>query len=70
MQVSTENFINSPAIYLEKARDSIVTIIKDGNPIAVLSRPIDTPIANNLLGLLKDSGINSKDDIRAMRTGA
>jgi len=70
MQVSAVDFIQSPAIYLDKVRESVVTIIKDGSPIAVLAKPTDTPLTDSLLGLLKDSGIQSKDDIKAMRTGA
>jgi len=50
--------------------DTVITIIKDGKPIAVLARPNYTPITDGLLGVLKGSGINSKDDIKAMRTGA
>ena len=69
MQVSSIDFINSPAIYLDKVKDSVVTIIKDGNPIAVLIKPQDTPIADSLLGLFKDLEIKDKDDIKAMRTG-
>ena len=69
MQVSAVDFIKSPALYLDRVRYSAVTIIKDGSPIAVLAKPDDTPIADSLLGLLKDSGIKSKEDIKAMRTG-
>jgi len=67
MQVSDVDFIKSPSIYLDKVRDSVVTIIKDGSPIAVLVKPSDTPITDSLLGLLKDSGIQDKEDIKAMR---
>jgi len=69
MQVSAIEFINSPAFYLDKVKDSVVTIIKDGSPIAVLAKPTDTPLADSLIGLLKDSSIKSKDDIKAMRMG-
>jgi len=74
MQVLAVDFINSPALYLDKVRDSAVTIIKDGSPIAMLVKPStapaeSTPISNRLLGVLKDSGINSEDDIKDMRLG-
>jgi len=69
MQVSVIDFIGSPALYLDKVRDSVVTIIKDGSPIAILAKPQSTPITDSLLGLLKDSGIKDKNDIKAMRTG-
>ena len=68
MQITANEFIKNPALYLDKAGNSAVTIVKDGRPIAVLTKPSDTPIANSLLGILKDSGIRSKDDIKAMRT--
>jgi len=59
---------------LDKVRESVVTIIKDGSPIAVLVRPSAdtaeiTPISNRLLGVLKDSGISNEDDIKNMRLG-
>lgn len=74
MQVSAVDFISSPATYLERVRDSAVTIIKDGSPIAVLVKPStspaeSTPISNRLLGVLKDSGIRNEDDIKDMRLG-
>ena len=67
MQVSAVDFIKSPSIYLDKVKESVVTIIKDGSPIAVLVKPEDTPITDSLLGLLKDSDIRDKQDIKAMR---
>ena len=70
MNVSAIDFIKSPSLYLEKVKDSAITIIQDGNPIAVLAKPDATPITDSLLGLLKDSGIKGKEDIREMRLGA
>jgi antitoxin (DNA-binding transcriptional repressor) of toxin-antitoxin stability system len=69
MRITTNEFIKRPALYLEKVSESNVTITKDGQPIAVLTKPNDTPITDSLLGLLKGSGIKSKDEIKAMRTG-
>ena len=69
MQVSAVDFISSPALYLDRVRDSVVTIMQDGNPIAVLVRPQSTPITDSLLGLFRDLDIDDKDDIKAMRTG-
>ena len=69
MQVTTNDFIKSPALYLGKAKDSVITIVDGGQTIAVLTKPSDTPISDSLLGLLKDSGINNKSDIKAMRSG-
>jgi trimethylamine:corrinoid methyltransferase-like protein len=42
---------------------------RDGAAIAVLAKPNYTPITDSLLGILKDSGINNADDIKAMRLG-
>ena len=69
MKVSAAEFIKSPALYLEKASEGAVSITKDGQTIAVLAKPSDTPITDSLLGILKDSGISSMGDIKAMRTG-
>ena len=69
MQVSTVDFIKSPAFYLDKIVDEPVDIIKDGYTIAVLEKPCGTPIADSLLGLLKDTGIKCADDIKAIRMG-
>jgi len=65
--VAVNEFIKSPALYLDKVRDSTVTIIKDGQAIAVLTKPSNTPIADSLLGLLKNSDIKNKDDIKTMK---
>ena len=67
MQVAVGEFIKSPTIYLGKVATESIQIIKDGQAIAVLVKPDNTPIANSLLGLLKDSGINCVDDIKAMK---
>jgi hypothetical protein len=69
MQVSAVDFIKTPSLYLDKVVDEPVDITKDGCTIAVLVRPKSTPITDSLLGLLKDSGINCADDIKAMRMG-
>ena len=69
MQVSDMDFIKSPAIYLDKVDTESVFITKNGNPIAVLTKPTDTPVADSLLGLLKDVNIKNTDDIKAMRLG-
>ena len=69
MQITAVEFIQSPAMYLDKVRDSVVTIIRDGIPIAVLAKPTDTPLTDSLLGLLKDSDVRTKEDIKVMRTG-
>ena len=70
MNVSAIDFVKSPSIYLEKVKDTTFTIIQDGSPIAVLAKPSATPITDSLLGLLKDSGIKDKEDIKEMRLGA
>ena len=67
MNVSAVDFIKSPSFYLESVKDNPITIIKDGNPIAILAKPSSTPITDSLLGLLKDSGVNCINDIRDMR---
>jgi len=65
MHVSVREFVESPALYLDKIEDGSVQIVKDGHTIAILSKPSSTPIADSLLGLLKDAGITSADDIKA-----
>ena len=69
MQVSAVDFIKSPAHYRDKVFDEPVDITRDGCTIAVLKKPGGTPIADSLLGLLKGTGINCADDIKAIRTG-
>ena len=66
MQVLATDFIKSPASYLDKARDSIVMIVEDGKTIAVLSKPSNAPLTDSLLGIMKDYGIETRDDIRDM----
>ena len=69
MEVSAIDFIKKPALSLDKAQDEVVTIIKDGNVVAVLARPDHAPISHSLLGILKDAGVKNKDDIRDMKVG-
>ena len=67
MQITANDFIKSPALYLDKVDDSTITIIKDGKIVALLTKPSDTPMTDSLLGLLKDTGIKGKDDIKALK---
>ena len=67
MQVSTVDFIKSPAFYLKKVSAESIVITEAGRPVAVLAKPSDTPIANSLVGILKGANIESADDIKAMR---
>ena len=67
MLITDREFIKSPALYLDVVEAESVQIIKDGRAIAVLAKPSETPIADSLLGLLKGTGINSIDDIKAMK---
>jgi len=69
MQVSAVDFIKSPAFYLERVSEESISIIEDGNTIAILVKPRKTPVTDSLIGILKDSSIKNSDDIRAMRTG-
>jgi len=69
MQVSAIDFIKSPAFYLDNVDREIVHITREGHTIAVLARPSETPITDNLLGLLKDMGIKDANDIKAMKVG-
>jgi len=69
MQVSAVEFIKSPALYLEKVSAESISITEDGTTIAMLVKPIKTPVTDSLLGILKDSGIKNAEDIKAMRTG-
>ena len=69
MQVSAVEFIKSPALYLEKVSAESISITEDGTTIAMLVKPVKTPVTDSLLGILKDSGIKNADDIKAMRTG-
>ena len=70
MNVLAVDFINSPTLYLERVKESPVTTIQNGNPIAMLIRPSETPITDSLLGCLKDSEIESAEDIKETRLGA
>jgi hypothetical protein len=67
MLVTDTDFIKEPSLYLEKIEAESVHITKDGRTIAVLAKPGYTQITDSLLGLLKDSGIRGKDDIKAMK---
>jgi hypothetical protein len=67
MQVSAVDFIEKPALYLDKAQDEIIFIVRDGNVIAVLTNSDYAPITDSLLGILKNSDIASKDDIKAAK---
>jgi hypothetical protein len=67
MQVSSVDFIKSPAIYLDKVGRENVLITKGGRTIAVLAKPSETPVADSLLGLFKDTGIKNADDLKGMR---
>jgi len=69
MHVSIREFVESPALYLDKIEAGNVQIVKDGLTIAILSKPSSTPIADSLLGLLKGTGITSADDIKAVKVG-
>ena len=69
MNISAAEFIASPALYLEQIDTGPITIEKEGTTIAILAKPSTTPIADSLLGILSDSGIENVDDIKAMRTG-
>jgi hypothetical protein len=46
-------------------------VIPEGSEliVTVLPLPGSTPVTDSLLGILKDSGISSADDIKVMRTG-
>lgn len=70
MQVTVNDFIKKPDFYLGQIDIETVHITKDGKTIAILAKPNNTPITNNLLGILKDTGIKNVNDIKAMRTGA
>ena len=69
MQVTVKEFVDFPALYLEKADVESVYITKDGQTIAVLAKPSSSPITDSLLGLLKDTGLKSNDDIKSMKVG-
>ncbi|MDR2599765.1 MAG: hypothetical protein LBC73_05760 [Oscillospiraceae bacterium] len=69
MQITTVDFTKNPALYLQKVEAESISIIEDGNTIAMLVKPTKTPVTDSLLGILKDSGIKNANDIKAMRTG-
>jgi hypothetical protein len=69
MYVSTVDFISSPAKYLEKVTEESIYITQDGQNIAVLSKPSETPLSDSLLGLLKGMDIESMEDIKKLRFG-
>ena len=79
--VLATDFIKAPSLYLGMVKESSITITQDGSPIAMLVRadngnPIatietsDTPITDGLIGILKDTGIQARDEIKEMRLGA
>jgi hypothetical protein len=67
MQVSALDFIEKPALYLDKAENEPVIITKDDHIIAVLAKPGNTPVSDSLAGILKGAGIKSTCDIKALR---
>ena len=69
MIVPDIEFIKAPALYLNKVKAENILITKDGQTIAVLHKPSSTPISDSLLGLLKETGIKDRDDIKAMKVG-
>jgi len=69
-QVTATDFINSPAIYLERVADGTINITRDGQTIAILAPPSITPIADSLLGILEGSGVSNSNDIKTLRTGS
>jgi len=69
MEVAVVDFIKSPQTYLDRIINGSIFIMRENRPIAVLSRPSDTPISDSLLGVLKDSGVRDIDDIKAERLG-
>jgi|GEM_PF-1993138 len=66
-QVTVTDFINSPAVYLERVADGIINITRDGQTIAVLTPPGVTPIADSLLGILEGSDVSNSNDIKTLR---
>ena len=69
MQVSAMDFIKTPDFYLGKVDSENVLITKDGRTIAVLAKPSETPVADSLLGILKNASIKDACDIKAMKVG-
>ena len=69
MRVSAGEFIKSPAVFLEKTAFEPVYIIKDGQDIAILSKPSKTPLTDSLVGILKGADVLSVEDIKKMRHG-
>jgi len=69
MLVTDKDFVRFPALYLDKVKVESVHITKDGCTIAILAKPSNSPITDSLLGLLKDTGVKSADDIKAMKVG-
>jgi hypothetical protein len=52
---------------LYKVETENVLITKEGRTIAGLAKPSETPIADSLVGLLKNSGIQNIEDIKAIK---
>jgi hypothetical protein len=69
MQVASVDFIKSPEFYLDRVDAESVTIVKEGREVAVLTKPRGTPVADSLLGLLRDADVDSVDAIKDMRLG-
>jgi hypothetical protein len=67
MQVSELDFIEKPALYLDKVQDETISILRNGSVIAVLTKPDYAPITDSLLGILKNLDAKSKDDIKAAK---
>ena len=75
--VLATDFVKTPALYLDRVKETTITIIQEGNPIALLVNPIHTnpsaanetsltPITDSLTGLLKNTGIETKDLVNAL----
>ena len=60
-EITAVDFIKSPALYLDRVNVESIVITKEGRPVAVLAKPDDTPISSSLLGLLRDTDIESLD---------
>ena len=67
--VSVNEFIENPVLWLDRSAVETVRIMRDGQTVAVLSKPSETPVSDSLIGLLSGTGIKDKSDIKAMRLG-
>ena len=54
MRVMLSDFIQSPALYLNEVLNSTITIVDRERPVAILTKPENTPISDNLVELLKN----------------